>query len=72
MNEQTGYWNSMMIKQYAEQSPHLIPLLKAIKLWAKPLGLNAPSPEIPKAPVTFSSYAYALMTIAFMQVRYRR
>ncbi|KAL9709470.1 hypothetical protein Ac2012v2_007205 [Leucoagaricus gongylophorus] len=69
VNEQTGYWNSMMIKQYAEQSPHLIPLLKAIKLWAKPLGLNAPSPEIPKAPVTFSSYAYALMTIAFMQRR---
>ena len=72
VNEQPGYWNTIMIQRYAEQSPHFVPLLKAIKLWAKPLGLNTPSPEIPRAPVTFSSYAYALMTIAFMQVRYRR
>lgn len=59
-----------MIQRYAEQSPHFVPLLKAIKLWAKPLGLNTPSPEVARAPVTFSSYAYALMTIAFMQVSY--
>ncbi|KAF5353874.1 hypothetical protein D9756_007303 [Leucocoprinus leucothites] len=67
VNEQPGYWNSVMIREYGKLSPYLIPLLKAIKLWAKPLGLNSPSPEKPRQLVTFSSYSYALMTIAFLQ-----
>jgi hypothetical protein len=42
-------------------------MLKFIKGWAKPLGLN--SPTVKGGPVTFSSYALALMTIGFLQVR---
>jgi DNA polymerase sigma len=38
-----------------------------IKRWAKSHGLNDPSGQ--GGPVTFSSYALALMVIGFLQVR---
>jgi len=55
-----------MIKEYCDAHPFLRPLLYRIKKWAKPLGLNSPSP-VRGSSATFSSYALALMTISFMQ-----
>ncbi len=63
-----GMHNSEMINEYCALSPVLRPLLFSIKEWAKPLGLNTPSGGLGVS-VSFSSYALALMTIAFLQVR---
>ncbi|KAF8066819.1 hypothetical protein FPV67DRAFT_1496629 [Lyophyllum atratum] len=67
VNERLGLLNSDLLKAYCDASPLLRPMLMLIKLWAKPLGLNSPSPfrEVP----SFSSYALALMTIGFLQTR---
>jgi DNA polymerase sigma len=72
VNDQPGFWNSLMIQRYTTLCPHLRGLLIVLKRWAKPLGLNNPSPKIfsKKQPVTFSSYALALMTIALLQVTF--
>ena len=68
VNDRLGLINSSMIKDYCDAHPFVRPLLYSIKNWAKPLGLNSPSP--PRGnPATFSSYAFALMTISFLQVR---
>lgn len=66
VNDRLGLINSTMIKEYCDAHPFLRPLLYRIKEWAKPLSLNSPSP--PRGPVSFSSYALALMTISFLQV----
>lgn len=66
VNDQLGLINSRMLKIYCDMSPVLRPMLFAVKAWAKPLGLNNPSGMGPR---TFSSYALALMTIGFLQVR---
>ncbi len=58
----------MLLKRYSMLSPHLTGLLLAIKRWAKPLGLNTPSPAKAGEKLTFSSYAFALMTVGFLQV----
>lgn len=58
--------NSLMIKEYCKISPLLRQVVIAIKQWAKPIGLNKPSGP---GPITFSSYALTLMTIALFQVR---
>ncbi|RDB26847.1 Poly(A) RNA polymerase cid11 [Hypsizygus marmoreus] len=68
VNEQLGLRNSDLIKAYCDISPLLRPMLAIIKLWAKPLGLNDPNPAR-RGPITFSSYAFALMTIGFLQMR---
>lgn len=68
VNDRLGLLNSSMIKEYCDAHPFVRPLLYAIKKWAKPLGLNSPSPARGKS-ATFSSYALALMTISFLQVR---
>ena len=68
VNERLGIHNSEMINEYCALSPVLRPLLFSIKEWAKPLGLNTPSGGLGIS-VSFSSYALALMTIAFLQVR---
>jgi DNA polymerase sigma len=69
VNDRLGLINSSMIKDYCDAHPFVRPLLYSIKEWAKPLGLNSPSP--PRGdPASFSSYAFALMTISFLQVRY--
>lgn len=70
VNERLGILNSDMIKEYCALSPMLRPLLFRIKEWAKPLGLNMPTGAL-GVPASFSSYALALMTIAFLQVRTR-
>jgi len=44
-------------------------MLAFIKIWSRPLGLNTPSPQAGGGPASFSSYAFALMTIGFLQVR---
>ncbi|KAF4585037.1 hypothetical protein EYR40_001870 [Pleurotus pulmonarius] len=66
VNDQLGLINSRMLKIYCDMSPVLRPMLFAVKAWAKPLGLNNPSGMGPR---TFSSYALALMTIGFLQMR---
>ncbi|KAL0958931.1 hypothetical protein HGRIS_014247 [Hohenbuehelia grisea] len=66
INDQLGLLNSRMIKAYCDASPLLRAMLFRIKEWAKPLNLNNPSGP---GPVTFSSYAFSLMTIAFLQNR---
>jgi DNA polymerase sigma len=67
-NERLGYLNSKMIKHYCDISTILRPMLRIIKMWAKPLGLNTPGRSEKGKSVTFSSYAFALMTISFLQV----
>ncbi|KAF9447620.1 hypothetical protein P691DRAFT_671121, partial [Macrolepiota fuliginosa MF-IS2] len=69
VNDQPGYWNTLLLQRYTKLSPHLRGLLLAIKRWAGPLGLNTPSPTKPGEKVTFSSYAFALMTVGFLQSR---
>lgn len=59
-----------MLGRYATLCPHLPELLLAIKRWSRPIGLNSPSPKTARTPVSFSSYAYALMTVGFLQVRW--
>lgn len=66
VNERLGIINSDMIKEYCDNSRVLRPLLFSIKEWAKPLQLNSPSGV--GIPASFSSYAFALMTITFLQV----
>ncbi|GLB41090.1 putative RNA uridylyltransferase activity [Lyophyllum shimeji] len=68
VNERLGLFNSDLINAYCDASPLLRPMLLFIKLWAKPLGLNNPSPK-PGESRSFSSYALALMTIGFLQTR---
>ena len=68
VNDRLGLINSSMIKEYCDAHPFVRPLLRAIKEWAKPLGLNYPSP-VRGSPISFSSYALTLMTISFLQVR---
>lgn len=69
VNGLLGLYNSIMIKEYCDAHPFLRPLLYRIKKWAKGVGLNSPSP-VRGSPVSFSSYALALMTIGFLQVRH--
>ncbi|KAJ4480345.1 hypothetical protein C8R41DRAFT_495763 [Lentinula lateritia] len=64
-NDRLGLFNSRMIRHYCDIQPLLQPMLAFIKSWASPLGLNKPG--IVDGPPTFSSYAFALMTIAFLQ-----
>ncbi|KAJ6504242.1 hypothetical protein C8R47DRAFT_1104811 [Mycena vitilis] len=72
VNDRLGLINSDFIKRYCELNPVVTAMIQYIKLWAKPLGLNNPS-AVRSAKhtftVTFSSYALALMSIAFMQHR---
>ena len=68
VNDRLGLINSSMIKEYCDAHPFVRPLLYRIKKWAKPLGLNSPSPAA-RSSATFSSYALTLMTISFLQVR---
>jgi hypothetical protein len=67
VNGLLGLHNSSLVKEYCNAHPYLRPLLFRIKEWANPLGLNSPSPTL-GSPVSFSSYALALMTIGFLQV----
>ncbi|EGN94374.1 hypothetical protein SERLA73DRAFT_188220 [Serpula lacrymans var. lacrymans S7.3] len=56
-----------MIKRYCDLVPVLRPMLGYVKRWAKPLGLNHPSTG--QGPPTFSTYAFALMVIGYLQMR---
>ena len=66
INERLGYCNTQMIKKYCSISPELRKVMTFIKEWAKAIGFNNPSGD--QGPVTFSSYALTLMTIALFQV----
>ncbi|ESK88683.1 poly polymerase cid13 [Moniliophthora roreri MCA 2997] len=65
VNDLHGVYNTALLKRYCDATPLLRPMLAFIKLWAKPLGLNDPAQD--GSIVTFSSYHYALMTIALLQ-----
>lgn len=67
VGETLGLRNTYLIKAYCDLLPILRPFLFAIKLWAKPLGLNTPSGAGPGG-ASFSSYALTLMTIGLFQV----
>ncbi|KAF8880500.1 hypothetical protein BD779DRAFT_1548558 [Infundibulicybe gibba] len=67
VNDRLGIINSDMMKRYCDIQPLLRPLLRRVKAWARPLGLNSPSTY--GEPATFSSYALVLMSIGFMQHR---
>lgn len=66
VNDQLGFHNTNMISGYCSLSPHMVPLLRAVKAWARSFGLNDPSGT--NGTSTFSSYSLTLMTIAFLQV----
>lgn len=66
VNDRLGFTNTQMIKRYSELSPLIEPMLYFIKLWAKSHGLNSPS--LGGKNRSLSSYAYALMTIGYLQV----
>ncbi|KAI0314420.1 hypothetical protein OF83DRAFT_1063840, partial [Amylostereum chailletii] len=67
VNDQLGLINSGLIKWYCDMFPNLRPLIKTIKSWAKPLGLNEPG--IRSQQTSFSSYALTMMTIGLLQSR---
>ncbi|KAJ7905035.1 hypothetical protein B0H13DRAFT_1620245 [Mycena leptocephala] len=69
VNDRLGVHNSDLIKHYCQLNPVLRTMIQYIKMWAKPLGLNRPSPTQRGASVTFSSYALVMMTIGFLQHR---
>lgn len=66
VNDRLAFTNTQMIKRYSELSPLIEPMLYFIKLWAKSHGLNSPS--LGGKNRSLSSYAYALMTIGYLQV----
>lgn len=66
VNDQLGVINSELLKAYCDVSPILRPMIKAIKRWAKPLGLNNPSGQ-GGGGMTFNSYTLTVMTVAFLQ-----
>ncbi|KAI9457638.1 hypothetical protein BJY52DRAFT_1272005 [Lactarius psammicola] len=68
INDQLGFINTSLIRNYCDILPVLRPLLLAIKRWARPLGYNSPA-GAPGEPITFSSYALAIMTIGLLQAR---
>ncbi|KAI0051562.1 hypothetical protein FA95DRAFT_236995 [Auriscalpium vulgare] len=68
VNDQLGSLNTALIRDYCDMSPILRPLIMIIKQWAKPLGLNSPSPN-PGEARSFSSYSLTLMTIGLLQTR---
>lgn len=67
VNDQLGVINSELLRAYCDISPILRPMIKAIKRWAKPLGLNNPSGQ-GGGGMTFNSYTLTVMTVAFLQV----
>jgi hypothetical protein len=67
INDQVGFINTSLIRHYCDILPVIRPLLLAIKRWARPLGYNSPA-GAPGEPITFSSYALAIMTISLLQV----
>lgn len=66
VNDQLGVINSELLRAYCDISPILRPMIKAIKRWAKPLGLNNPSGQ-GGGGMTFNSYTLTVMTVAFLQ-----
>ncbi|KAI6044543.1 hypothetical protein EDC04DRAFT_315724 [Pisolithus marmoratus] len=66
INNRLGLMNSNLLRSYCDILPGLRRLLVAIKLWARPLGLNTPSGG---SMVTFSTYALTLMTLGWLQSR---
>ncbi|KAF8841487.1 hypothetical protein BDN67DRAFT_513737 [Paxillus ammoniavirescens] len=68
VNDRLGLINSYMLRAYCDLLPGLRSVIAAIKLWARPLGLNSPGREHKRSP-TLSTYALALMTLGWLQSR---
>lgn len=64
INNRLGLANSYLLRSYCDILPGLRTVLVAIKLWARPLGLNTPSGG---SMTTFSTYALTLMTLGWLQ-----
>lgn len=64
INNRLGLVNSYLLRSYCDVLPGLRTVLVAIKLWARPLGLNTPSGG---SMTTFSTYALTLMTLGWLQ-----
>lgn len=69
INDRLGIKNTELIKRYCELHPSLRAVLIVLKRWAKPLGLNNPSGEGTHRKASFSSYAFAMMSIGLYQRR---
>ena len=59
--DQLGFINTSLIRHYCDILSVLLPRLLAIKQWAPPLGFNSQA-GAPEEPISFSSYAPAIMT----------
>lgn len=68
VNDQVGVVNTQLLKAYCDMHPFVRPIIAVVKAWAKSLGLNNPAGQGGRA-ITFNSYALALMTVGFFQVR---
>jgi hypothetical protein len=67
-NELLGLRNTELLAHYCNLYQPLRPLIFFLKHWARSYGLNDPSAQ--NGPPGFSSYCLALMTVAYLQVRY--
>ena len=69
INDLGGLYNSAMINAYCRLSPYqLRPLIHIVKLWSKARDLNNPSGR--NGERSLSSYCWALMAIAYMQIKH--
>lgn len=66
-NNRVGVLKTEFMAAYCAAWSGLRPMLTFLKAWAKSWSLNDSSGS--KGPVTFSSWAISLMTVAFLQVR---
>ncbi|KAG8942575.1 hypothetical protein FRC03_003032, partial [Tulasnella sp. 419] len=66
-NDQLGLFNTRLMDAYCDIFPPLRAMIFFIKKWANVRNLNDPAGQ--KGPTSFSSYCYALMIIAFLQMK---
>eukprot|EP00597_Dinobryon_sp_UTEXLB2267_P014593 CAMPEP_0170119096 /NCGR_PEP_ID=MMETSP0020_2-20130122/14169_1 /TAXON_ID=98059 /ORGANISM="Dinobryon sp., Strain UTEXLB2267" /LENGTH=3522 /DNA_ID=CAMNT_0010348355 /DNA_START=356 /DNA_END=10924 /DNA_ORIENTATION=- len=61
VNQVNGIFNTALLRRYAEMDSRVRQLILAVKWWAKRRGLNNPRNS------TLTSYAWAILTIHFLQ-----
>ncbi|TFY54556.1 hypothetical protein EVG20_g9655 [Dentipellis fragilis] len=67
VNDQLGIHNTALIRAYCDLHPVVRPIVRALKRWARPLGLNDPGAA--QGAASFSSYALVLMVVGRLQMR---
>ncbi|KAG8960204.1 hypothetical protein FRC03_006897 [Tulasnella sp. 419] len=68
-NSQLGLYNTWLIDGYCDIYGPLRPMIYFIKKWAAIRDLNDPSGRGPTEEISLSSYCYALMAVAYLQMR---